>query len=48
MRDLNSDRPGSTNASTTVDAGHFQLETELFNDSSFVSENTDAKKSRLP
>lgn len=31
LRDFSPDRPGSTNSPTTIDAGHFQLETELAN-----------------
>jgi hypothetical protein len=31
MRDFNPDRPGGTNSAFTVDAGHVQLELELFN-----------------
>ena len=36
LRDFNPDRPGSTNTPFTINPGHFQLEMELFNYSSFV------------
>jgi len=32
MRSFSTDRPGKTHSSTTVDAGHFQLESDFFND----------------
>ena len=32
MRAFSTDRPGKTHSSTTVDAGHFQLESDFYND----------------
>lgn len=31
MREFSTDRPGKTHSSTTVDAGHFQVESDFIN-----------------
>jgi len=44
MRPFNADRPGATNSPQTVDAGHFKLESGLFNSTHEGGENGDPGK----
>ncbi|MBC7659510.1 MAG: transporter [Chitinophagaceae bacterium] len=41
MRELSSDRPDSTEGAITIDAGHFQLESDLYNRTFRASKNGD-------